>query len=225
MPPSLIFLIFVVVSLALGLGLPTVMHFSVKIRASNKSFFCSFIYAHNNHILRRTLWDSLAAHKHVVKVAPWIVLGDFNVALDMEDSTAGAYGISRGMDDFRDCVNRIEMEDLNFKGLFYTWTKSPNGFGGILKKIDRVLGNPCFVASFPSASITFLPYRSSDHSPTVLSLPLRSCSSLNPPLRKLLRFQGNIFTKVISLRTELDRVQIALDQDPFNRDLRDKQCR
>ena len=116
----------------------------------------------------------------MVKGAPWILLGDFNVALDMKDSTYGTSVISRAMEDFRDCVNHVEMEDLNYKGLFYTWTKSPNGTGGILKKIDRVMGNPSFVASFPSASVNFLPYRSSDHTPAVLYLPSRSSSRPKP---------------------------------------------
>ncbi|KAI3680154.1 hypothetical protein L2E82_50614 [Cichorium intybus] len=244
-----------------------VMHFKVNIRDSNKSFFCSFVYAHNDHMMRRSLWHSLAVHKNVVRDAPWIILGDFNVALDIKDSTSGSSGISRAMEDFRDCVNLMEMEDLNYKGLFYTWTKSPNGSGGILKKIDRVMGNTYFVASFPSSTVNFLPYRSSDHTPAVLSLPQRApfqpkpfkfpnfltykedfkqivASSWNPnitgyrmykvfknlknlkvPIRKMLRNQGNLFSKVISLRNELDRVQIALDRDPFNKDLREEQCR
>ncbi|XP_024965011.1 uncharacterized protein LOC112505317, partial [Cynara cardunculus var. scolymus] len=78
------------------------------------------------------------------------------------------------MDDFRQCVRHPEVEDVNFKGLFFTWTKNPNGTGGLLKKIDRVLGNSHSLARFPSASVVFLPYRSSDHSPAVLTLPSTS---------------------------------------------------
>ncbi|KAI3515893.1 hypothetical protein L1887_14798 [Cichorium endivia] len=53
----------------------------------------------------------------------------------------------------------------------------------------------------------------------------KNLKTLKKPLGKLLRSQGNLFSKVISLRIELDRVQIALDRDPFNRDLRDEQRR
>ena len=77
----------------------------------------------------------------MAKDSPWFIMGDFNVVLDIKDNTSGISGITRGMDDFRDCVHHLEVEDINFKGLYFTWSKSPHGTNGLLKKIDRVLGN------------------------------------------------------------------------------------
>ncbi|XP_024964646.1 uncharacterized protein LOC112504921, partial [Cynara cardunculus var. scolymus] len=241
-----------------------VMHFQVKIRDSSKILFLSVVYADNYHIARRQLWASLKGHKHVVKDTPWFIMGDFNVALDPKDISSGISGPNRGMDDFLQCVRHLEVEDVNYKGLFFTWSKNPNGTGGLLKKIDRVLGNSHSLAHFPSASVIFLPYRSSDHCPAVLTLPSRSpwkpkpfkfpnflthkeaflsvvASSWSPdlsgyemykiflnlknlkgPIRKLLKDQGNLFSNVSRIRLELDRVQIALDRDPENVDLREE---
>ncbi|GKC42215.1 hypothetical protein Tco_1059937 [Tanacetum coccineum] len=42
---------------------------------------------------------------------------------------------------------------------------------GILKKIDRVLGNNCFMGNFPNAHAMFLPHLSSDRCPVVLFIP------------------------------------------------------
>ncbi|XP_024984301.1 uncharacterized protein LOC112520235 [Cynara cardunculus var. scolymus] len=148
-----------------------VMHFQVKIRDSSKILFLSMVYAENYHIARRQLWASLKGHKHVVKDTPWFIMGDFNVALDPKDNSSGTSGPNRGMDDFRQCVRHLEVEDVNYKGLFFTWTKNPNGTGGLLKKINRILGNSHSLARFPSASVVFLPYRNLDHSPAVLTLP------------------------------------------------------
>ncbi|XP_024976366.1 uncharacterized protein LOC112514263 [Cynara cardunculus var. scolymus] len=243
-----------------------VMHFQAKIRDSSKILFLSFVYADNYHIARRQLWASLKGHKHVVKDAPWFIMGDFNAALDPKDSSSGFSGPPRGMDDFRECVRNLEVEDINFKGLFFTWSKNPNGTGGLLKKIDRVLGNSHSLAHFPSASVIFLPYQSSDHCPAVLTLPSRSpwkpkpfkfpnflthkeafnsivvaswspdlsgyemykvflnLKNLKGPIRKLLKDQGNLFSNVSKIRLELDRVQIALDRDPENVDLREEHC-
>ncbi|GKC11412.1 RNA-directed DNA polymerase, eukaryota, reverse transcriptase zinc-binding domain protein [Tanacetum coccineum] len=72
----------------------------------------------------------------------------------------------------RECIEEIEVEDLNCSGLHYTWIQSRlNPDNGILKKIDRVLGNNCFMGNFPSAHAMFLPHLSSDHCPAVLFIP------------------------------------------------------
>lgn len=47
-------------------------------------------------------------------------MGDFNVALELKDNIVGYSCITRGMNDVLDCINNIEVEDLNFTDLFYT---------------------------------------------------------------------------------------------------------
>ncbi|GJT80538.1 hypothetical protein Tco_1054880 [Tanacetum coccineum] len=61
--------------------------------------------------------------------------------------------------------------DVQCSGLQFTWNQKPKGANGILKKLDRVLGNSEFNDSFEGALAIFLPYRTSDHSPAVLKLP------------------------------------------------------
>ncbi|GKE53405.1 hypothetical protein Tco_1488561, partial [Tanacetum coccineum] len=46
-----------------------------------------------------------------------------------------------------------------------------NPSSGILKKIDRVLGNIEFMSKFTNSHALFLPHMSSDHNPTILILP------------------------------------------------------
>ncbi|GJR80040.1 putative ribonuclease H-like domain-containing protein [Tanacetum coccineum] len=65
----------------------------------------------------------------------------------------------------------IEVVDVQCSGLQFTWNQKPKGANGILKKLDRVLGNSEFNDSFEGALAIFLPYRTSDHSPAVLKLP------------------------------------------------------
>ncbi|GJX41720.1 hypothetical protein Tco_0256710 [Tanacetum coccineum] len=54
----------------------------------------------------------------------------------------------------------------------YTWNQKPNDDDGILKKIDRIMANMEFLASFVGASVLFQPYRISDHAPAVLRVPM-----------------------------------------------------
>ncbi|GJX59208.1 putative RNA-directed DNA polymerase, eukaryota, reverse transcriptase zinc-binding domain protein [Tanacetum coccineum] len=95
-------------------------------------------------------------------------MGDFNVALNLEDYLAGPSCLNSAMNDFKACVNKIEVMDINSTGLHYTWNQKPRSGGGVLKKLDRIMGNLKFVESFPGAYGVFQPYHLSDHSPAFL---------------------------------------------------------
>ncbi|PWA70675.1 leucine--tRNA ligase, chloroplastic/mitochondrial [Artemisia annua] len=61
--------------------------------------------------------------------------------LTMEHS-AGGYVVTNDMQDFIDCVNKIEVEDLCSSEVYFTWIKSPsNPQTSILKKLDRAMIN------------------------------------------------------------------------------------
>ncbi|GJV00076.1 protein LAZ1 [Tanacetum coccineum] len=107
----------------------------------------------------------------MVRDKPWVLIGDFNVALNMEDSFAGSSKLNNAMYDFKECVEKIEVLDVNSSGLHYTWNQKPKGGGGILKKLDRIMANIEFVDTFPGSFALFQPYRISDHAPKVLKIP------------------------------------------------------
>ncbi|GJR56913.1 aspartic peptidase [Tanacetum coccineum] len=109
-------------------------------------------------------------HKNFVHGSPWILMGDFNVALNLEDSISGSSRLNAAMYDFKACVNNIEVMDINSSGLHYTWNQKPRGGGGILKKLDWIMGNMDFVDLYPGAYGIFQPYRISDHSLAVLKI-------------------------------------------------------
>ncbi|GKD05219.1 protein LAZ1 [Tanacetum coccineum] len=103
----------------------------------------------NDPMERRHLWADLEFHKNVVCGSPWALLGDFNVALNMEDSFIGTSNMNSAMCEFKDCIENIEVFDINSSGLHFTWNQKPKGSGGILKKLDRIMGNIDFVDVFP----------------------------------------------------------------------------
>ncbi|GJX60328.1 hypothetical protein Tco_0291718 [Tanacetum coccineum] len=190
---------------------------------------------------RRQLWSDLGMHKYVVRGFPWVLIGDFNVALNLEDSFSGSSTLNSAMYDFKACVNKIEVMDINATGLHYTWNQKLKGGGGVLKKLDRIMGNIDFIDTFPGAYAIFQPYRISDHSPAVLKLPtlispkpkpfkffnflaLKPMKLLKKPLRKLLPDQGYLHERVNKLRLELDEVQKALDTNPADSILREEEC-
>ncbi|GKD72611.1 aspartic peptidase [Tanacetum coccineum] len=89
---------------------------------------------------RRLLWADLGLHKNVVRGFPWVLMGDFNVALNLEDYYSASSSLNYAMYEFKDCVLKIEVMDINSTGLHYTWNQKPKG-GGVVSKM-KALKNP-----------------------------------------------------------------------------------
>nr|GEW88911.1 hypothetical protein [Tanacetum cinerariifolium] len=104
----------------------------------------------NNPMERHHVWANLGLHKNTVHGNPWIFRGDFNVALNMEDSFIGSSCMNSAMCDFKDYVKNIEVFDINSSGLHFTWNQKLKGKGGILKKLDRIIA----MLKIPSLSVT-----------------------------------------------------------------------
>ncbi|GJW57423.1 SPX and EXS domain-containing protein [Tanacetum coccineum] len=179
-----------------------VMHTCVLFKADKKEVFCSVVYAHNNYIHRRALWKNLKTHKGYVRGRPWVVLGDFNVS-------PSSY-IDTGMCDFQECVEDIEVMDVNSTGLKFTWNQKPKGDSGLLKKIDRIMSNLEFMLIFVGVLLVFPPYRTSDHAPAVLRIPMNSMKRPH----------------ALSSSTcmSVDEAQKDLDSDPSNVELREEEA-
>nr|GEW92373.1 hypothetical protein [Tanacetum cinerariifolium] len=205
---------------------PQVIHTRIWIKANRKEFFCSFVYAFNKYIHRRTLWNGLCLHKNYINNRPWSLLGDFNAPLFLEDTSVGSSYLDVTMREFKECVENMEVMDVQRTGQQYTWNQKPKGKDGILRKLDRVLANLEFLDVFVGAHAVFKPYRISDHSPAVLSIPslVKKLKGLKKPIRKLIYDKGNLHANVIRLRKELDKVQTDLDSDPNNLSLREKEA-
>nr|GEV62785.1 ribonuclease H-like domain-containing protein [Tanacetum cinerariifolium] len=102
---------------------------------------------------------------------PWVTLGDFNIILKINENSNGVNVRCEGMKEFVECIEDLEMEDINMCGMFYTWIqRMRNPKLGILKKLVRVMGNSKFISYFPTSFANFMPYLSSDHCPVILDM-------------------------------------------------------
>ncbi|GJX57665.1 RNA-directed DNA polymerase, eukaryota, reverse transcriptase zinc-binding domain protein [Tanacetum coccineum] len=148
------------------------MHVCLWIKAEKKELFYSFIYAHNRYTQRHTVWNSLCVHKQFVQNHPWCILGDFNASLNLEDKYVGSSNIDISMREFKECVEEMEVSDVQSSGLNFTWNQKPRGDDGLLKKIDCIMANQDFNDVFIGAHVIFQSYRISDHSLAILKMPM-----------------------------------------------------
>ncbi|GJY36059.1 putative reverse transcriptase domain-containing protein [Tanacetum coccineum] len=215
-----------------------VMHLQVNTRGDNKTLFCSFVYANNYYMDHRELSHNLVGHAGLMRNRPWVLMGDFNAALNLEDHSSGGYKPNVAMRDFKKCVQAMEVSDVNCTGLHFTWNQKPKGSNGILKKIDKIMSNLQFNDDFLRSFAIFQPYRISNHSPCVLRIPtegfrkvvesgwnvniesfamyrvVKCLKGLKSPFCKLLHDHGNLHERVNRIRVELDEAQKAIDRDP-----------
>nr|GEV37024.1 hypothetical protein [Tanacetum cinerariifolium] len=183
-------------------------------------------------ICSKAFMTELDRHKNMVRGFPWILIGDFNMVLNLEDSFSGSSSLNYAISEFKECVNKIEVMDINSFRLHYTWNQKLKGGRGIMKKLDHIMGNLEFIDSFPGAYGIFQPYRISDRSSAwsmhveghYMYQVVTKMKALKKPLRKLLHSYGNLHDRVNALRRELDKVQKASDRNPNDTNLQDEEA-
>ncbi|GJT58680.1 RNA-directed DNA polymerase, eukaryota, reverse transcriptase zinc-binding domain protein [Tanacetum coccineum] len=135
-------------------------------------FFCTIVYASNSKDERKMLWKKIYMHKRISGNHPWALLGDMNVTLNVEEHSCGGSHITEEMQEFRDCINAVELDDIGSLGFYFTWTKSlKNPKAKVLKKLDRVMVSEGFLDEFADNHAIFQPFLVSDHSPALLIIP------------------------------------------------------
>ncbi|KAK3218487.1 hypothetical protein Dsin_012457 [Dipteronia sinensis] len=135
---------------------------------TNDQFKISFVYGSNEDKSRRALWESLCSNQ---QGSLWIVLGNFNVCRRVDESIGGCSIITIAMEDFAECLQALELDDLRFSGFLHTWCNKRSN-GCISKKLDRVLVNNEWLVKFEHSEAGFLPLSISDHCPSVVKLGL-----------------------------------------------------
>ncbi|GJZ89850.1 RNA-directed DNA polymerase, eukaryota, reverse transcriptase zinc-binding domain protein [Tanacetum coccineum] len=201
----------------------------IENRQNHEKIYCSSIYAANTGMERRILWKDLQVAKCITNVHAWVLIGDFNVTLKLEEHFSSSSIISCDMQEFIDCVNLINVEDICMTGMYYTWIKSPsNPSTSILKKLDRVMANEDFFNKYNQAFVVFHPFMTSDHSPAILTIPhamtkkrksfkvTKKLKLLKKHIKKLQWINGDIFTRVENLRSKLKEVQSDVNKFPYD---------
>ncbi|KAJ6776827.1 REVERSE TRANSCRIPTASE ZINC-BINDING DOMAIN-CONTAINING PROTEIN-RELATED-RELATED [Salix koriyanagi] len=101
-----------------------------------KSFFLSFVYAKNLRSERRILLDELCEVASLLD-GPWLVGGDFNAVLNVNESKGGGNPNQGSMEEFGSCFLDCGLLDAGYEGNDFTWTN-----GKVMRRLDRIVFNP-----------------------------------------------------------------------------------
>ncbi|GJR13403.1 putative RNA-directed DNA polymerase [Tanacetum coccineum] len=194
-----------------------------------QKFFCTFIYANVKVSGRRALWNDLIKHSHAVKDAPWVLLGEFNIILDPSERSLGSSNVTAGMEDFRECLFKIEASDLfpNANAQFLPFVVSDHTPAVLnIPSIPGANPKPFKFENFLASKVEFLPVVKSVWDRDVYGCSMFSVvsklKSLKKPLRKMKYSQGDLAANVKKYKDELCRVQTKMVLDPTNAELRNR---
>ncbi|XP_028105282.1 uncharacterized protein LOC114304318 [Camellia sinensis] len=132
---------------------------------AHHSFNCSLInvYAPNDVQKRSILWKLLSTLKSSFP-SPWCIGGDFNEIRFMSERR-GCSRRGRGMKDFNELIDKLELVDMPMLGRQFTWCNAMDG--DRWSRIDRFLIDPRWLEEFKLKQWG-LPRSISDHCPILL---------------------------------------------------------
>ncbi|XP_021859027.2 uncharacterized protein [Spinacia oleracea] len=114
--------------------------------------FITFVYGLHTVETRKALWSSLSGIYAMVTSSPWIGLGDFNA----------------GLSNFENFLLNSGVNELRSTGHFFSWSNKSLGDARVTSRIDRALGNGCWMMKFGHLAVDYLNPSISDHSPLLL---------------------------------------------------------
>ena len=123
----------------------------ITVLKDNSSFFCSDIYASNNQIDRRVLWNHMQWCASTVGSKPWFLVGDFNTTRFSSEKNGGNMNTDTAMEEFHECLFNLEIVDMPFLGPLFTWINRLAGDQFLARKLDRSLQNECSLDTYPNA--------------------------------------------------------------------------
>ncbi|XP_026384244.1 uncharacterized protein LOC113279794 [Papaver somniferum] len=96
----------------------------------------------------RALWSTLEEINNLNK--PWLILGDFNAVLSIEEKKGGRSPLRVAMLEFNSCVHNCELIQAPKTGLEYSWCNNRVRSKRIVCNLDRTFYNTKWLEKNPS---------------------------------------------------------------------------
>ncbi|XP_074305823.1 uncharacterized protein LOC141641045 [Silene latifolia] len=144
------------------------IHSHIIDKSTLKEFWMTMVYGFNRSHERVSLWDSLITYVATV-TGPWMVCGDFNSVIEVNERIGGAVVSWSEMAPMREMIVQCQLQGLKTIGSYYTWTNKHEVGSKVYSKLDRVLINEDWLNIFPDSYANFLPEGLYDHCPCLIS--------------------------------------------------------
>lgn len=92
----------------------------------------------------------------LVEGEDWLVGGDFNSILHVDEKMGGNQRQSWELTDFQNIVQESKLVDLGYVGYPFTWNNKRNGKENVRVRLDRFLASPTWRICYPNAMVSHL---------------------------------------------------------------------
>ncbi|XP_026399707.1 uncharacterized protein LOC113295590 [Papaver somniferum] len=141
--------------------------------------YISFVHAIYSQTTRRRIWQKLVMQD---SITPWLVIGDFNCILCLNEKKGGLEIRSSVIDDFSDWMDDNNLFESDSLGSKFTWCNRQSGTRRIISKLDRAIINAAWLAKFENWRCKALPREVSEHS-TLFGYPFSVPRPCRAPFR------------------------------------------
>jgi exonuclease III len=142
------------------------------------------VYGPHNNQDKDKFMQSLALIKTLVATPKWILGGDFNIILTLEEKTGGIKRLEQDSGKFKALIDQLKLIDIENSNGTFTWSNRRSGNQHIACRLDRFLATEDIMESGSHLESLILPKAGSDHWPLALQMDLGQ-----PPRYKPFRFE------------------------------------
>lgn len=139
------------------------IHCKLRDKSKGDSFLASFVYREPITSKREQLWDLIMGLARDINEA-WLLLGDFNSYLALEDKPGGSPPPIKAMQQFLDCIRNASLLDIPLVGERFTYEKQ-----GVKERLDWVFGNVQWELNHPNTKAFHDLHYKSDHRLVVMA--------------------------------------------------------
>nr|XP_016472175.1 PREDICTED: uncharacterized protein LOC107794213 [Nicotiana tabacum] len=150
------------------------IHGIIQARDNSTVIHFSAIYGLHTVPTRTDLWRKLKEIDELM-IHPWLIMGDFNSVLDVEDRVQGSEIQEYETRDFRRFIEECGITELQTSGRLFTWTNNH-----VYSRIDRALVNAQWMSTMPPSLVHINDPYFSDHSPLCIEVEQESISRKKP---------------------------------------------
>ncbi|XP_028777172.1 uncharacterized protein LOC114733838 [Neltuma alba] len=138
------------------------IHTRVSSEPGTPPILFTAVYGSPRPIPRENLWRQLLQIAEGVH-SPWILAGDFNATISMNERRGGSRHAQAGCKSFKQFISKSGLIDLGYVGPKFTWQR-----GNLMVRLDRALSNGLWIQAQPNTQVLHLPKIHSDHRPVLI---------------------------------------------------------
>jgi exonuclease III len=135
---------------------------------SNKEGVLTNSYGPQNNQEKDIFLNNLSYLGELIGQKRWILGGDFNIILTLEEKRGGSKWLDQDSGKFRDLIDHLKLIDIETRNGSFTWSNKCSGSQQIACRLDRFLIYETLMLEGPSIEASILPKSGSDHWPVQL---------------------------------------------------------